>query len=160
MRQAIRFPGGSIACQRNDRALSDEVRGRLVLVQVAKTGASASREWSSCEGFGSLAFMYTTKWVSLVKSDTCPFASRRLAQWAQDSISSRIARPFRGWLGVREMQALFDRRWCIRPRPARVDGAGLELVDKGFAVGRDVAAHLPHGQHHRQRDLEDFGSGC
>jgi hypothetical protein len=28
---------------------------------VAKTGASASRECSSWEGFGSLAFMYTTK---------------------------------------------------------------------------------------------------
>jgi quercetin dioxygenase-like cupin family protein len=27
----------------------------------AKTGASASRECSSCEGFGSLASMYTTK---------------------------------------------------------------------------------------------------
>ena len=34
----------------------------------AKTGASASRECSSCEGVGSLAFMYTTKWVSAVKS--------------------------------------------------------------------------------------------
>ena len=31
------------------------------LFRSAKTGASASRECSSCEGFGSLAFMYTTK---------------------------------------------------------------------------------------------------
>jgi hypothetical protein len=31
------------------------------LFRSAKTGASASRECNSCEGFGSLASMYTTK---------------------------------------------------------------------------------------------------
>jgi len=35
----------------------------------ANTGASASRECGSCEGVGSMAFMYTTKWVSVVKRD-------------------------------------------------------------------------------------------
>src|SRR6266446_1513759 len=35
----------------------------------ANTGASASRECSSCDGVGSLTFMYTTKWVFAVKRD-------------------------------------------------------------------------------------------
>jgi hypothetical protein len=48
----------------------------------AKTGASSTRECSSCEGFGSLAFMYTTKWVSAVNGDIWPFASRPSAQRA------------------------------------------------------------------------------
>jgi hypothetical protein len=39
----------------------------------AKTRASSTRECSSCEGFGSLAFMYTTKWVSAVNRDIWPF---------------------------------------------------------------------------------------
>ena len=46
------------------------------LFRSAKTGASASRECSSCEGFGPLAFMNTTKCVSDVKRDIWPFASR------------------------------------------------------------------------------------
>src|SRR5882672_11400282 len=62
------------------------------LLRSAKTGASASRDRNSCEGVGSLAFMYTTKWVSAVKSDIWPFASRRSAQCAYASTSSRIAR--------------------------------------------------------------------
>jgi hypothetical protein len=33
MRQAVGFPGGSVARQREDRALSDQVRSRVVLVQ-------------------------------------------------------------------------------------------------------------------------------
>jgi hypothetical protein len=38
------------------------------LFRSAKTGVSSSREYSSIEGFGSLASRYTTKWVSAVKS--------------------------------------------------------------------------------------------
>src|SRR5580704_9126316 len=34
MRQAVGFPGGSIGCQREDSALSDEVRRGVVLVQL------------------------------------------------------------------------------------------------------------------------------
>src|SRR5450432_1059545 len=36
MRQAIGFPGGLVGCEGEDRALSDEVRGGVVLVQVCK----------------------------------------------------------------------------------------------------------------------------
>src|SRR5437588_6074660 len=36
MRQAVGFPGAAVARERKDRALSDEVRGGSVLVQVGK----------------------------------------------------------------------------------------------------------------------------
>jgi hypothetical protein len=38
------------------------------LLKSANTGASAPRECSSCDGVGSLAFVYTTRWVSAAKS--------------------------------------------------------------------------------------------
>ena len=68
MRQAVGLAGRSLVRQGQDGALPDEVRGGVVLVQSANTGPSASRERSFWEGVGSLAFMYTTKWASVVKS--------------------------------------------------------------------------------------------
>ena len=71
MCQGVGLSCGSVGGQRQDRALSDEVRGRVVLVQVCED--SASRECNSCEGVGSLVFMYTTKWVSAVKKSHLTF---------------------------------------------------------------------------------------
>ena len=39
MREAVGFPGPPVARQREDRALADEVRGGLVLVQLREDGS-------------------------------------------------------------------------------------------------------------------------
>src|SRR5713101_1958942 len=39
MRQAVDFPGASVAREREDRALADEVRGGLVFVQLREHGS-------------------------------------------------------------------------------------------------------------------------
>jgi hypothetical protein len=58
MRKAVGFPSGSIGCQREDRALSDEVRRGVVLVQLREDWERAPRAsaapvrawdpWRSC----------------------------------------------------------------------------------------------------------------
>ena len=70
MREAVGFPCGAITVERKDGALSNEMRRGIVPVQVRE-------DWSSWEGFGSLAFMCTTKWVSVVNRAIWPFASGR-----------------------------------------------------------------------------------
>src|SRR6266404_4261331 len=63
------------------------------LFKSANTGASASRECSSCEGVGPLAFIYTTKWVSAVKRDIWTFriATIRAVRIGLDELSNREA---------------------------------------------------------------------
>src|SRR5579863_2077713 len=101
----------------------------------AKTGASASREWSSCVGFGSFAFMYTTKWLSEVKRAIWPFASRRSAEWAYASMSSRMARRSAASLG--EMASCSIDSLLRRPfRLALAHAVAFQLA----AGGHDVAA--------------------
>src|SRR5215216_3397892 len=62
------------------------------LFSSSNTGAKSSRRLNSIDGFSDLASMNTTKCVSLVKRDICPFASRLSAQCAYASTSSRISK--------------------------------------------------------------------
>jgi hypothetical protein len=69
MSQAIGFASRSISREGENCALPDEVRSGVVLVELRKNRASASRDRNSWDGFGSFASIYTTKWVSMVKRD-------------------------------------------------------------------------------------------
>ena len=62
------------------------------LFSSSNTGAKSSRRFNSIDGLSDLASINTTKCVSLVKRDICPFASRLSAQCAYASKSSRISK--------------------------------------------------------------------
>src|SRR6267143_1820615 len=110
------------------------------LFRSSNTGASDSREGSSCDGVGSFAFMYTTKCVSGVKSAICPFASRRSAQCAYASTSSRIARPSAA--SLEEMAMCLLIRWSpYYPR-------------SGTPTKLPCSVHLSPDQRFRVRDCE------
>jgi hypothetical protein len=57
VREAVGFSGSAIARQREDRALSDEMRRGIVFIEVVEDRGEVPRECSSRDGFGSLAFM-------------------------------------------------------------------------------------------------------
>ena len=51
MRQAVRFPGRPLACQSEDRALTDEVRGGLVLIQIGEDRSERLARMQLLRGF-------------------------------------------------------------------------------------------------------------